>query len=161
MKYCTVTSLILSLVLIWSSSWASEPVPPNITDIKFFQDERAAIQRMSSSWAYFLNHNEPRKAAALYENHISLYATFKNKIDNYNDLVTYFIRLTKKDKFKVEFNEENIRVYGATAVNSGLYTFSFREKGKLTVIPARFTFVYTLTPSGWRIVDHHSSVLPQ
>jgi hypothetical protein len=129
---------------------------------QFEEDERLAIQRMSENWAEYLNSHQPARTAALYENHISLYATFKVKVDNYRELVAYLTRLTNKKDFKVVFDEENIRIYGPTAVNSGLYTFSYKDKeNNPVIVPARFTFVYTLTPQGWRIVEHHSSELPE
>ena len=41
--------------------------------------------------------------------------------------------------------------------NSGLYNFKVDSKN----IQARFTFVFTKTESDWKILSHHSSVLPK
>jgi hypothetical protein len=144
--------LVLSLFLTLNITWANE---------QFVKDERMAIQRASEAWAKALNEHHPEKAAALYSNYISLYATYQTKIETYTDLLKYFTKLVAKEDFQVKFNEENIRVYGPTAINSGLYTFTYKKDGEKQIIPARFTLVYTLTPDGWRIVEHHSSTLPE
>jgi uncharacterized protein (TIGR02246 family) len=130
-------------------------------DQKFLQDEEAAVKRITNEWAHAINSGEPLKVAALYDNPFILYATFTTKIDTAEALVDYFTKLMTKKNFKVEFNEQNPRAHGATALDSGLYTFSFTdEAGKRVEVAARYTFVYALTPNGWRIVDHHSSELP-
>jgi uncharacterized protein (TIGR02246 family) len=155
--------LTLPLLFIASPSLASmaPSIHPTFEDKQFVVDEKHAIERITAEWKRELNAHDPEKIAALYDEHFLLYATFQSKIDHYDALLQYFIRLAQKPELKVIFNEQNIRVFGATAVNSGLYTFSYQEEGKLKEIQARFTFVYVLTPAGWRIVEHHSSVLPE
>lgn len=118
------------------------------------------IEKVSNQWAMSLSAGDPEKIAKLYDKNAILYATFKNKIDNPRDLIAYFKNLMKHQDLKVQFQKKNIRIFWETAVNSGLYTFSFNEKGKVVTIPARYTFVYVLEPEGWMIIDHHSSVLP-
>jgi hypothetical protein len=51
-------------------------------------------------------------------------------------------------------------VYGDTAINSGIYTFSSVRDGKPITIPARFSFAYRHRDGRWVIIDHHSSVVP-
>lgn len=153
--------IFLLCLITFGIAYASEPAPSSVyEDKQFIIDERASIKRLSAEWADSLNTKNPTRAAALYENHIVVYATYEPKIDNYNDLVEYFTQLVNKENFRMEFNKENIRIFGPTAVNSGFYTFYYVEEGQPKKIPARFSFVYSLTPVGWKIVDHHSSVLP-
>ncbi len=159
LKLCVIVKFMLLFVLTMGNAFANNAT--GFEDEQFQIDERAAIQRASAAWAQSINDLEPLKSAALYANQISVSATFKTQIDNYKDLLAYFTMLSKKQSFNVLFNEENIRVYGPAAVNSGVYTFSYVENDKKVEIPARFTFVYVLTPSGWKIVEHHSSVLPE
>ncbi len=163
-KHLILAPLGLSLLLAAGPVWASLATDlhgAEFTDQQFVKDEEAAIGRVTAQWATKLNSHDPIKVAALYDEPFVLYATFKSKIDTVEGLVQYFTDLMKKEDLKVTFNEQTIRVYGSTAVNSGIYTFSYKENGKLKEINARFTFVYTLTPAGWKIVDHHSSVLPE
>lgn len=119
-----------------------------------------SVAKATASWATALSARDPQKITLLYDNKAYLYATYQNMIDNQKGIENYFKKLMQHQNLAVTFNKENIRLYGETAINSGLYTFSYDENGKHVAIPARFTFVYTLTPTGWMIVEHHSSVLP-
>ena len=64
------------------------------------------------------------------------------------------------DQGRILFGEQRIRVYGATAVNSGYYTFSFTKDGEAKTLPARYSFTYVKSGDRWLIVDHHSSAMP-
>lgn len=161
LKYATKFFGLLVLVMGFTSAFAISQIPEYVVDEQLHQDERAAIRRMSERWEHSLNNHKPEQTVSLYDNSFYLYATLKTKISTYDELMVYFKKLAEKDSFKVVFSDQNIRVYGAVAVNSGLYTFSYLENGKKVEIPARFTFVYLLNPEGWRIVDHHSSALPE
>ncbi len=55
-------------------------------------------------------------------------------------------------------DEANVRVFGQVAINSGIYTFTFKDGA---VVQARFTFVYRWNGSRWMIVEHHSSQMPE
>jgi hypothetical protein len=46
-----------------------------------------------------------------------------------------------------------------TAVDAGLYTFTFARTG--AVVPARFTYTYRWNGSEWLITSHHSSAQPE
>ncbi len=61
---------------------------------------------------------------------------------------------------KVAFGDQLIRVYGATAVNTGYYTFSYVQNGEAKALPARYSFTYVQSGDRWLIVDHHSSAMP-
>ena len=125
-----------------------------------FSPAQKRVWHAGQEWAQALAARNPVKITALYDKEAYLYATFQNMFDNREEILQYFNGLMKKPNLKVTFNRESIRVYGETAINSGLYTFSYTNNGKLVKVPARYTFVYTETPHGWLIVDHHSSILP-
>jgi uncharacterized protein (TIGR02246 family) len=167
MKHSSKLLLILAsfFLSLGMPAWAdltAELEKEQFVDKQFVKEEAAAVKRLSEEWAKRLNAHQPVKISALYGDSFILYATFSNKIDTREALHHYFVTLMKKKDLKVVFNEQNIRVHGAGAVDSGLYTFSFTdEKGKKVEVPARYTFVYELSPEGWKIVDHHSSVLPE
>ncbi|MBW1778896.1 MAG: DUF4440 domain-containing protein, partial [Deltaproteobacteria bacterium] len=72
----------------------------------------------------------------------------------------YFVHFLEKKPIG-KIIEENVRIFEDLAVHSGLYDFSVEEAGIRKTIPARFTFVYRKDASGWRILEHHSSVLPE
>ena len=45
------------------------------------------------------------------------------------------------------------------AVDTGLYTFHYATTGES--VRARYSFTYGWDGDGWRIVSHHSSVMPE
>lgn len=158
-----MAGLIIAFMSIATPVWAdlaTDLEKAEYIDNEFLKDEMDAVKRASVQWAKSLNAHDPIKVVAMYDEPFILYATFKSKIDTHEDLLKYFKALVEKKDLKVVFNEQNIRVHGPAAIDSGLYTFSYNDNGTIKEIPARFTFVYALTPNGWRIVDHHSSVLP-
>lgn len=158
----SLIAIFTTLLLLTSSAFANvDKEGVEYTDTQFEKDERAAVRRASAAWETSINQRKPLVTVGLYDNDFYLYATLKNKIKSFDNLVEYFTVLSKKQDMNVKFDNQNIRVYGSVAVNSGLYTFSFTKDGKKVSIPARYTFVYLLTPEGWRIVDHHSSELPE
>lgn len=119
------------------------------------------IQQAVNQWTVALSSGDPEKIAALYDDNAFLYATFRDKISDHQKIADYFKMLMANKDLKVQFTAQNIRVYYGAAVNSGLYVFSYLHDGKVVEVPARFTFVYALEPTGWKIIDHHSSVLPE
>ena len=55
---------------------------------------------------------------------------------------------------------ETLVLSDSAVVFAGLDTFSSTKEGKTIQRPARFTFVVTKGPNGWRIGHFHSSWLP-
>lgn len=121
-----------------------------------------SVKEASNQWGLALKSRDAEKITNLYAKDAFLFATFTNMLDSREKILAYFKNLTQKSDLNVDFNQQNVRLYGNTAINSGLYTFSFTDaEGKSVKVPARYSFVYTLTPQGWLIVEHHSSVLPE
>ena len=78
------------------------------------------------------------------------------------DIRKYFTRFLAKDGLKGKFGASSIvQRHLDWGIHTGTYTFTWRENGQPVVVPARYTFVWTLTPVGWRITNHHSSALPE
>ncbi len=126
----------------------------------FAQATQDQILAMTQSWQNAINSRNAEKITALYDKNAFLYATFEDMLSSQEQILGYFKKLVKHDNLKVKFDKQNIRLYGETAIDSGLYTFTYDDKGKEVMVPARYTLVYTHTPNGWTIVEHHSSVLP-
>jgi len=127
-----------------------------------FAGEGDAVLAAGQEWAAALASRDAAKIVALYDPEAILYATFTTRIGTQDGLLKYFTGLTKKADLKVRFTQQNIRVFDRdTALNSGLYVFSFTENGKTVKVPARYTFVYVKEHGAWKIIDHHSSVFPE
>lgn len=120
------------------------------------------VEALGQTWGAALASRDPKSIAALYDEEAVLLATFTNELDTSTEIFDYFVGLTKRNGLNVKFDQQNIRVLDEdTASNSGLYTFSYVEKGKTVFVPARYTFLYEKRGDRWVIVEHHSSVQPQ
>jgi uncharacterized protein (TIGR02246 family) len=106
----------------------------------------------------------PVPVLALYDKEAILLATLSSTVrDNSKDqLRPYFEKFTCLPNLKGTTNEIFTRSFGDTAINSGIYTFTYTGKdGKTVTVPARFSFAYRKVNGKWLIVDHHSSAVPK
>jgi len=120
-----------------------------------------SIKTAYNDWVKAVTGGSPDPVVKLYDDKAVLLATFDPKpLVGHAQLREYFAKLTALPKLRVETKESIIRIYGDTAVNSGLYTFIYEKDGKVVNVPARFSFTYRKEGEKWKIVDHHSSVVP-
>lgn len=116
------------------------------------------IAQLFDQWNEALQTGEPKNVVALYETNAILLPTVSNQVrHNHAEIEDYFVNFLAKGP-KGEINESNIRTFGDVAINSGVYTFSFKDGAK---VQARFTYVYRWNGQEWKIVEHHSSQMPE
>jgi len=116
------------------------------------------IASLFEEWNTALQTGEPKNVTALYECNAILLPTISNQVrHNHEEIEDYFIHFLAKGP-KGVINESNIRTFGDTAINSGIYTFTFSDGNS---VQARFTYVYRWNGQRWLIVEHHSSALPE
>ena len=109
-------------------------------------------------WNSALETGDPGQVVALYAPDAILLPTMSNRVRHtHEEIKDYFVHFLEKSPVGT-INESNIRTFGQLAINSGIYTFSFRDG---TSVPARFTFVYRWDGEQWLIVEHHSSQMPE
>ena len=116
----------------------------------------------ASAWAQALGEDDPDKVLPLYASDAVLWGTLSPTVRaDRSALRDYFVTAFKVlPGLKVAFGDQLIRVYGATAVNTGYYTFSYVQNGEAKTLPARYSFTYVQSGDRWLIVDHHSSAMP-
>lgn len=144
--------LILVLFFLNLSLYAATPSNNHSDDISVLQAGKA--------WSEALASRDANKISELYDKHAILYATFSNMLTQPEEIHHYFVKLMQNEKLNVHFIRQEVRVSGNTAINSGLYIFTYEKDHRLVKVPARYTFVYAKTSDHWLIIDHHSSVLP-
>jgi uncharacterized protein (TIGR02246 family) len=116
------------------------------------------ITALFDEWNSALQTGDPKKVAALYETNSILLPTMSNKVrHNHEEIEDYFVHFLAKGPVG-KINEANIRTFGQIAINSGVYTFTFKDG---VAAQARFTFVYRWNGERWNIVEHHSSQMPE
>ena len=116
------------------------------------------ILALFGQWNAALATRDAAQLTALYAPDAILLPTFSSKLRHTPDEIRDYFEQTCGKVVKGTIDEANIRVFGNLAVNSGLYTLSFSDGSS---VPARFTLVYRREGDEWKIVEHHSSRLPE
>ena len=113
------------------------------------------------AWRAAYDSRDPSRITALYDSDAVLWGTAaKTVAPNPEAIAEYFKNAAARPNARVSFGEQNIRVYGDVAVNTGYYTFSDVRDGQNTQRPARYTLVFRNREGRWLIVGHHSSLVP-
>ena len=108
-------------------------------------------------WITAIKSGDPKQVTNLYHGDGILLGTFSNKERVGHELVLEYFENLLKSPVDVEIVSEHPHVLELAAVNSGLYNFITNGK----TINARFSFVYHKDNAEWKIVSHHSSVMPE
>ena len=108
-------------------------------------------------WISAIKSGEPKQVSELYHDDAILLGTFSNKERVGHELILGYFKNLLKSPVEVEVVSEHPHIFESSAVNSGLYNFITEGK----TIDARFSFVYSKDNDEWKIVSHHSSVLPK
>lgn len=116
------------------------------------------IQTLFEAWNNALQTGNPKNVVSLYETNAILLPTVSNMVrHNHAEIEDYFVHFLAKGP-QGKINESNVRTFGDIAINSGVYTFTFKDDAS---VQARFTFVYRWNGQRWMIVEHHSSAMPE
>ena len=119
------------------------------------QDQVVAL---FDEWNEALQTGAPNTVVALYDTNAVLLPTVSNRVrHNHEEIEDYFTHFLLKGPVG-RIDEANVRIFGQIAINSGIYTFSFRDG---SAVQARFTFVYQWNGTRWLITEHHSSQMPE
>ena len=116
------------------------------------------ILNLFDDWNKALQTGHSDEVVKLYDKNAILLPTLSAQVRHtHEEIKNYFVHfLAKKPIGKI--NESNIRIFGNLAINSGIYTFNFKDGSSAQ---ARFTYVYKkVDENNWIIVEHHSSLLP-
>lgn len=116
------------------------------------------IRPLFEEWNASLQTGSPEKVADLYDSNAILLPTVSNQVrHNREEVIDYFDHFLAKGPVG-KIDEANIRLYGELAINSGVYTFNFKDGAS---VQARYTFVYRWNGTRWMIIEHHSSQMPE
>jgi hypothetical protein len=114
-----------------------------------------------ADWAYGVNHKSLLSVVSTYDAGGLLWGTFaKDLRAGHFHIKRYFEHLFELDALRVEFESGETRQYHDIYIRSGAYHFSYRKKGAVVTVPARYSFVCKRERTGWFIVEHHSSEFP-
>lgn len=109
-------------------------------------------------WNTALQTGDPDQVVACYSDDAILLPTVSNAVrHNHAEIRDYFVEFCAKSPVG-HIQESNTRSYDDIVINSGVYVFDFADGSS---VPARFTFVYQCFDNQWKIVEHHSSAMPE
>jgi uncharacterized protein (TIGR02246 family) len=116
------------------------------------------IAGLFDRWNASLQSGDPKKVVAHYAAKSLLLPTMSNtprmSVAEKEDYFVHFME--KKPAGKVDSRVVSIECN--TAVDAGLYTFSFNDGSQ---VKARFTYTYKWNGKRWLITSHHSSAMPE
>jgi uncharacterized protein (TIGR02246 family) len=119
----------------------------------------ADVLGLFDQWNTALSTLNPDTVTALYADNAVLLPTVSNQVrHNHEEIRDYFVGFLKKSPQGV-VDEFNVNILSDThATNSGVYTFTFGDGSKVS---ARFSYLYVASNDGWKILQHHSSAMPE
>ena len=119
------------------------------------------IAGLFDDWNAALQTLDPDQVVALYAKDAILLPTLSNTVrHNHAEIREYFVDFLKKHP-RGTINESNIREMGDIGVHSGVYTFDLTADGQTSQAQCRFTYVYARAAGDWKIIEHHSSLMPE
>ena len=122
---------------------------------------RKLAEDLFNRWNDALKTLDPRRVAECYAADGILLPTVSNiPRTNHDEIADYFKHFLEKRPVGT-VNQRNVRFGCNKITDAGIYTFRLTDKdGKVTDVPARYTFVYENRDGQWLIIHHHSSVMP-
>jgi uncharacterized protein (TIGR02246 family) len=124
-------------------------------------DATDEVKAATARWIDAFNRKSAKDIVALYAKDAVFFGTSSPVLRDSPDLVQdYFKALPSLGDSTISVGDQRVQVFGEVAINTGFYTRSSMQDGKLVKNPARFTFVYAKRDGQWQIVNHHSSTLP-
>jgi uncharacterized protein (TIGR02246 family) len=112
-------------------------------------------------WNDALQTGSAKKVAALYAEDAVLLPTVSNlPRTTPAEIEDYFNHFLEKKPFGT-VKQRNIKKGCNKVTDAGVYDFAVISNGKKEIVPARYTFVYEYRNNQWKIVHHHSSMMPE
>lgn len=117
------------------------------------------IAALFDRWNQSLLTGDPHKVVAYYAERSILLPTVSNKPRlspaEKEDYFHHFLENRPSGKIDLRVIELGCN----TAVDAGLYTFTFAKTGE--VVSGRYSFTYRWNGEQWLITSHHSSAMPE
>ena len=116
------------------------------------------IHQAYQLWQELVAAEKSEDVVNCYAKNAILLPTVSNTVCNTPELIKDYFDLFLAKKPRCKEIENHIRVFDTVATNSGVYRFTLNED---VVVDARFTFVYEQINGEWKIIEHHSSKMPE
>ena len=121
---------------------------------------RRVAEELFDAWNEALKTGDARRVTALYAEDAVLLPTVSNiPRTGHEEIRDYFEHFLEKKPVGT-INTRNVKLGCNKLTDAGTYTFRVADGVETRDVPARYTFVYENRDGQWRIVHHHSSVMP-
>ena len=111
-----------------------------------------------NQWNQAIQTGNPEEVVKLYAENAVLLPTLSNTVcDSREKILNYFKHFVSKGP-KATIEQSHSRELGDACLYCGVYSFSFAD-GSSAV--ARYSFVYQNINGEWKILEHHSSLMPE
>lgn len=159
MKNMTVLSAALGVVLAGcASDSANHGSGTAHTEVCKATSEQE-ISALFDRWNRSLQTGDPHKVVANYAERSVLLPTVSNTPRlTPSEKEDYFHHFLENKPFG-KIDSRTIEIGCNSAVDAGLYTFTFQASG--TQVKARYTYTYKWDGQQWLITSHHSSAMPE
>ena len=159
MRNIFILSAALAVVLAGCTSVPSDSgSAPARTEVCKATNEQE-ISALFDRWNRSLQTGDPHKVVANYAERSVLLPTVSNKPRlteaEKEDYFHHFL----ENKPIGKIDSRTIAIGCNTAVDAGLYTFTFGTTG--AQVKARYTYTYKWDGKQWLITSHHSSAMPE
>ena len=152
-------SLATIVVLICTACASQRPASDSTHSETCHAASEPEIAALFERWNRSLSTGDAHAVVANYAEHSVLLPTVSNKprttAAEKEDYFHHF--LDNKPSGMIDWR--TIEIDCNTAVDAGLYTFTFAATGKQ--VKARYTFTYKWFGDRWLITSHHSSAMPE
>jgi uncharacterized protein (TIGR02246 family) len=152
----TATVLVTAATALAGVSAAGSEKPAKPT--------KKQIAALFDGWNAALRTGDPEIVADRYAKDAVLLPTLSNKVRTDRagivDYMEHFLQnkpVGKKIETHIDVLDNN------SALDSGVYRFTLtdHDTGKKRVVEARYTYEYEKRDGQWKIVNHHSSAMPE
>jgi uncharacterized protein (TIGR02246 family) len=125
---------------------------------------KAEIAALFDGWNAALRTGDPETVADRYAKDAVLLPTVSNKVrTDHAGIVDYFEHFLANKPVGTKV-QTNVNVLdGNSAIDTGVYKFTLTDpdSGAKRVVEARYTYEYEKRNGEWKIVNHHSSAMPE
>lgn len=119
------------------------------------------VEELFNKWNNALQTGDAKKVAALYAEDAVLLPTVSNlPRTSTAEIEDYFVHFLEKKPYGI-IKSRNIKKGCNKLTDAGIYDFEVIADGRKKIVPARYTFVYEYRNNEWKIVHHHSSMMPE
>lgn len=124
------------------------------------------IARLLDTWLAKIAEGDTDALLDLYASDAVLVPTVSNRLRmDRAAMADYFDEFLQRAP-SGRVDQSHVRIHGDIAINSGIYTLVLdavpvAASGAKLQILCRFTFVYRRDQDRWKIIEHHSSTMPE